>query len=266
MFLKKAAFLILLSIFILALPSCASVYYAPDEKTVDQMSVREAIWTVRHDIRAYSLNHYFKLVTVSPKGIAFWTGSGSNLQFLEFDQAVLRLRLYSDSSIIYDDKDMKYNIALATGFTEAKKITDAIFILKTHADEINALEFQLHMDDIVKNYLEADPKPIISEETRKYFVMAQAATKAAHFDDAADYYYLAEVASPWWPDAHYNRAITLEALQLYMPATVEMKYYLMLSPNDPNVRKLQDKIYAWQSEAQMQQQNTKAKIEPAISY
>ena len=52
--------------------------------------------------------------------------------------------------------------------------------------------------------------------------------------------------APWWPQARFNRALILESLGEYDLAAEEMQRYLKLSPDAPNARAAQDKIYQWQ--------------------
>ena len=44
----------------------------------------------------------------------------------------------------------------------------------------------------------------------------------------------------------FNRALILEKCECYDEAIREMKRYMQLSPNAPDARKAQDKIYEWE--------------------
>ncbi len=90
-------------------------------------------------------------------------------------------------------------------------------------------------------------KPAIPEEAREYFVMANSAVKKAKadgdYDRAIGNYQKALLLAPWWPEANYNLARTLELRHLYAKAMASLKFYLLSSPHAKDSRKVQDRIY-----------------------
>lgn len=132
------------------------------------------------------------------------------------------------------------------GNTRAQRLADALLTLKAAAaPEALALE-QQRFDAIVRQYREADPKPGVTEDMRRYEVQAEAAIQGKQFEQAAELYDKALEIAPWWPQAHFNRALLLESLEQYGLAVDEMQRYLALAPDAPNARAAQDKIYQWE--------------------
>jgi len=90
---------------------------------------------------------------------------------------------------------------------------------------------------------------MLGEEARSFKVQAEDAVKNKRFEDAADLYAEALQVAPWWPEGHFNRALTLGELKEFDTAVFEMKRYLRLAPDAANARAAQDKMYVWQAEA-----------------
>jgi tetratricopeptide (TPR) repeat protein len=100
-----------------------------------------------------------------------------------------------------------------------------------------------------KKFREANPKPQLPEDARRFRVRAESAVSEKRFDDAADRYEEALKLAPWWPEGRFNRALVLGELERYTEAIREMKKYLALVPDAPNARAAQDKIYEWEDKA-----------------
>ena len=90
-------------------------------------------------------------------------------------------------------------------------------------------------------------KMALPEEARKFKVQAENAVRDKKFEDAADLYGKALDIAPWWPTTHFNRALVLSEMGDYKLAMLELKNYLMLVPNAPDARAVQDKIYEMES-------------------
>jgi len=100
--------------------------------------------------------------------------------------------------------------------------------------------------EVVTKYLSADPKPRLPEEAHKFQVQAEFAIQQKRFDLAAQLFAQALEIAPWWPAGHFNRALILGELKQYEGAMLEMKRYLMLTPNAPDARASQEQIYQWE--------------------
>lgn len=97
-----------------------------------------------------------------------------------------------------------------------------------------------------RRYREMPVKPSLPEEARKYKVQAESAFNRKDFDEAAARYQDVLKVAPWWPEGHFNRALILGETGRYRKAIEEMRKYLMIVPDAPDVRAVQDKIYEWE--------------------
>ena len=106
--------------------------------------------------------------------------------------------------------------------------------------------------EIVKQYQAANPKPVIPETARKFKVQAEFAVQEKRFDKAVELYRKALDIVPWWPEGHYNLALTLGETKKYREAMHEMNRYMLLAPEAVEARMAQDKIYQWESVAELE--------------
>jgi tetratricopeptide (TPR) repeat protein len=100
---------------------------------------------------------------------------------------------------------------------------------------------------IAANYRAANPRPVISEDVRRYKVIAEANVRAKRFTEAVNGYMAGLQIAPWWPEGQFNAALMFGTLGLYPEAIEHMNKYLALVPDAPNARAAQDKIYVWES-------------------
>jgi formylglycine-generating enzyme required for sulfatase activity len=100
--------------------------------------------------------------------------------------------------------------------------------------------------EVVTKYLAAKPKPVLSEEAHKYKVQAEFMAQQQQAGKAIELYGKALNIAPWWPEGHYQLGLLLGETKKYRDALQEMKRYLMLSPDGPDARAAQDKIYQWE--------------------
>jgi len=106
--------------------------------------------------------------------------------------------------------------------------------------------------EVVNQYKSANPKPVMPEMARKYKVQAEFAAQEKRFDKAIELYGKALEIVPWWPEGHFNLALALGEAKKYKQAMLEMNRYLLLAPEAPEARAAQDKIYQWESVAEME--------------
>lgn len=96
-------------------------------------------------------------------------------------------------------------------------------------------------------YLAAGMKMGLPEDARKFFVQGEAAVKEKGYTEAINLFYKGLEQAPWYPDAHYNLSILLaENENNYTEAIAEMKKFIELSPDSPQVRSSKDKMYEWE--------------------
>lgn len=98
-------------------------------------------------------------------------------------------------------------------------------------------------------YREMAVKPQLGEDVRRLKVQAEAAIREKSFHDAADLYEEALALAPWWPEGRFNRALVLAEIQDFSGAIGEMRRYLMLVPDAPDARAVQDRMYEWERKA-----------------
>lgn len=101
-------------------------------------------------------------------------------------------------------------------------------------------------------YRAASPKPVITEDMRKYRVQAEFMIRDKRFADAARLYGEALKLGPWWPEGRYNRALVLAEMRRYREAIQEMKRFLQLELNSPDARAVQNQIYQWEAAANLE--------------
>ena len=123
----------------------------------------------------------------------------------------------------------------------------SMLCVSAYADNGSA-EFQ----EVVNKYHAANPKPEMPELARKFRVQAEFAAQEKRLDKAIELYRKALDIVPWWPEGHYNLALVLGETKKYRDAMAEMQRYLLLSPAAPEARTAQDKIYQWESVAELQ--------------
>ncbi len=80
-------------------------------------------------------------------------------------------------------------------------------------------------------------------------MQAEFAIEQKRFDDAVNHYEDGLRVAPLWPEGYFNRALVLGELSRYAEAIRAMRKYLLLSPDAPDARAAQDRIYQWESAA-----------------
>jgi tetratricopeptide (TPR) repeat protein len=111
---------------------------------------------------------------------------------------------------------------------------------------------------VIKLAAAMDQAPPIPEEAREPFVMGQTMFKSAKspndFAMAGREFGEAVHVAPWWPEAHYNRALALEAAGDYPGGIAALRLYLLFKLPDAEARTAQDKIYALKAKQKMAEQ------------
>lgn len=106
---------------------------------------------------------------------------------------------------------------------------------------------------VIKTVAEAVRKlpnrPELPEDARRYGVQANTATERKGYDEAIALLSQGLEAAPWWAEGHFNRALLLANQNRYQEAVTSMKQFLILTPNAPDARASQDKIYEWELKA-----------------
>ena len=146
--------------------------------------------------------------------------------------------------ILYPKQAGCYALGFADPATAAN-FANALLVLKREA----AAESEPRFEAAARAYQTAAVKPPLPEAAHRYEVQAEDAVRHNQLNDAADLYEQATEAAPWWPAAHYDRALILANTQDYDDAVLEMKRYLMLVPHAPNAPAARDQMYIWERKA-----------------
>lgn len=141
------------------------------------------------------------------------------------------------------------DLCLENQVSRCEKLHEAFIFLQQRARRLSASDGgggDTAFAEAAARYRVADPKPAFPEEARRLRVQAEAAVRDKEFEDAADLYAKALKIASWWPEGRFNRALILGELRQYAEAMAEMRRYLALVPDAPNVRAAQDKVYEWE--------------------
>lgn len=100
---------------------------------------------------------------------------------------------------------------------------------------------------LVRTWRASQPKPELPEEARRYAVQGLAFAEAKRYEGAdAALSKVGEIA-PWYPQAFFNRAAVLAAMERYGDAISAMNRYLEIVPDAPDARAARDQIYKWEA-------------------
>lgn len=163
------------------------------------------------------------------------------------DLAVDELKKIASGNSLYLDKPANKNAY--------EKANSAIHLLESGVDKLlDAKREEVEKENnsfhkIVLAYQKKAVKPQLPEDARRFKVQAEGAVRDKEFTDAVGLYGQALKIAPWWPEGHFNRALVLGEVGQFEAAIFEMKRYLLLSPDAPNARAAQDKIYVWERKA-----------------
>ena len=148
-----------------------------------------------------------------------------------------------NASITQDMSDKDYAVLTAQALRRVKMST---FTQRSAWRDQRQQQFS----KVADVYRSADPRPVISEDVRRFHVIADTAFQDKRFSDAARAYESGLKLAPWWPEGQFNAALVFGAIHFYDDAIEHMKEYLALVPDATDARDARDKIYAWQSEQQ----------------
>ena len=134
----------------------------------------------------------------------------------------------------WNDLQMAQEFANTLAFFKRKQL------LKISKENFEAFE------PIAVEYRALKVKPPVSEEQRKYIVQANSMTQQKNYVEAIKLYDKAIAIDQTNPIVYYNQALLFAQIKRFDSAINRMKKYLMLSPNAPDARGAQDKIYEWE--------------------
>jgi hypothetical protein len=248
--------------------SWADSEYTPTEPEASKYSVEQATNVVQNGFSSCVQGQPWT-VQVMPDGVLMTASNGGfnitqfrqlhdvKLTFVDSNAWISRarsLKLTVNGHVFGyapPSKPMDYStlVFICNGLGEdwTKVLGDGLLRLKLEYDKANDPEKMLKFQEEALRYRETNPKPALPEDARRLRVQAEGAVAAKRFLEAADKYGKAIEIAPWWPEAHFNRAVVLAELQNFDSAMAEMKRYLLLKPDAPDARQAQDFIYAWEA-------------------
>ena len=231
------------------------VHYTPDASTVSDMSVEEAVATLRNtrgtlcfsSVVCGGFNPSVSAIELTDNGQTFVLveANGDRSHTVPVATTTIKttvLQNYPGGWVYFKDD-------LYIAFDDAASAKVTANALATIQGGPTRQRAEADFATIAKSYRDAAVKPVIGEDVRRYQVQAQAAIRDSKLADAEIAYGRALKIAPWWPAGHYNRALVQAELGRYSLACAEMKKYLALVPNAPDARVAQDKIYEWEVKA-----------------
>ncbi len=164
---------------------------------------------------------------------------------------VIKLKKYSDteaqSVLELNNMWFEYNVDWLADYLYAIKyfLYEKPQIDRTN-DSIRVAD-STHFSTLAAKYREAEVKPTVSEEQRKYIVQANSFAKDKRYAEAMEAYKKAiAIDLVAYPQAYYNMALLCVEKKDFEMAVKNMKKYLLLLPGAPDARAAQDKIYEWE--------------------
>jgi len=100
-----------------------------------------------------------------------------------------------------------------------------------------------------RTYAKLSTKPDLPEAARRFGVQAVSMFEQKKYGEAVALYQKAFGVAPWWPEGHFNSALLLADQHRFTEAIAYMKIFLELTPNSPDARAAQDKVYEWELKA-----------------
>lgn len=136
------------------------------------------------------------------------------------------------------------------------------------ADAFNRLVYGAHRGEIEQEeatfstaaaaWRTMNPKPPLSPEADREWILAENAIKEKSLDSAVDHYEAALEIQPMWPTGWFDLAMIYGEQQDFPDAADAMKHYLELVPDAPDARQAREQMIIWQDKAANQQQQAPA--------
>jgi tetratricopeptide (TPR) repeat protein len=241
--------------------SLADSEYMPSEAEANKLSLQQATDFVQRGLSTCNRDPVVKvqvmpdIIKVSwPDGFAVWQFRelrDLKLSFIDSNAWISRassLTIAYQGHVFQDGHFSGYTVICNNlNETWVKAIGDGLLRLKLEYNKSSDPENMAKFKEEALRYRGMNPKPELPEDARRFRVQAEGSVAAKRFLEAADKYGKAIEIAPWWPEAHFNRAVVLAELQNFDSAMAEMKRYLLLKPDAPDARQAQDFIYSWEA-------------------
>jgi tetratricopeptide (TPR) repeat protein len=98
---------------------------------------------------------------------------------------------------------------------------------------------------LAKLYPQLPVLPQLPEAARRFFIQGQEEARTERYEEAARSFARVTRIVPWYPQAHFNRALVMERLERYGDAAESMQRFLALEPDSEHARTARDRLYEW---------------------
>jgi len=240
---------------LLLMTGCATIVYKVDFdiNKKPQMSRLEALQIIKQKCQAESS---ITNLQVTRERVSYEISGTKHSSRFDVIQQII---VVGDSATIYyctrgaPEGDGSFVFCDWKSQNDAQSFADAVMAMRYYSssqyladkatDEAKAdTDFQ----EKAKAWRALPQKPKISEEIRRFRILAEDATESKDFEKAVDYYEQGLAIEPMWPVGQFNAAIIYGELKDYDRAIIHMKRYLELEPDVKDNRACQDKIYLWE--------------------
>jgi tetratricopeptide (TPR) repeat protein len=206
--------------------------------TADNMSTAEAGYSYfKLGMKEEALRTAHKLMEMEPR-LAVNFGGDQALGIYDRDMRRAKVREHLDAAAAAESAS---NWEAAFAAYSAARFWAMGYTPDDHANNERA------HNGTIEAYLKLQPKPELPENARRYVVQARTYIKDKRFEDALKAIDVALTFAPWYPTFYYDKALVSAELKRYPLAIASMQYYLKLTPNAPDTRQVQDKIYEWEA-------------------
>ena len=103
--------------------------------------------------------------------------------------------------------------------------------------------------ELARLYRALPEPPALPEVARRFFIQGQEQARGERYEDAAAAFGRVARVAPWYPQAHFNRALVLERLERFPDAIASMDQFLILAPDSEQARVARDRMYQWRGRA-----------------
>lgn len=251
----------------LLLTGCMANVYTPTAGDAPQMSAEEARGKVMsltgRSIYVNKTEYRIKEIKIQPESVEFTSfraflgiETSRNVKTLRFKDLV---GVTNQMTYFLSFTDQTF-INIGLDRDEAVSIAQAFYVLGKISGDKPASGAPSHaytpkvdpaaeaaFPEIARMYREAQVKPELPEEARRYAVQGDFAVEKKNPVAAIDRYSDALKVAPWWPEGHLKRGRILAEIDQYNEAIAEMKKFLQLAPDTKEAREAQDNIYKWES-------------------
>ena len=179
-------------------------------------------------------------------------------QFVQAAPALTDISAWEDASnggvsyVRWRDQAGRQGLEFCPSAPCATQFAQALYALKYWGSPGGRAELDAQESDFkaqAQAWRARAPKPPLSEDARRYQVLAEDAYQHKDFIKAARYYEQGLQVAPLWPEGYFNAALLYGETGQFAQAAWHMDRYLALCPDSADSRAARDKMYIWQEKA-----------------